>query len=184
MEEKETYRIILIDDERVAMRSYWQDLQLDGYQVTQYVSTQEVEAFISSNKPEEVDFFIIDIMIDLDPLYSSEKTDYGRLTGLFLALDIRKRYPEIPIILLSNTSFDSVLAATKRLTSRLKDCIYLRKQDILPHELTEIVTNYFKKMKLSPNHKLRAFRKLFRSLMLEPNFYGIGIDLKKLGKDE
>jgi len=99
------YRIVIVDDERVAMLRYQQELELEGYDVVHYDSVADIKPFLTTEKPDPVDLFIIDIMLPPEPVYSAEKTDMGLYTGIFLAQDIRKRYPDAPIILLTNTSF-------------------------------------------------------------------------------
>lgn len=184
MTETMPHRIVIVDDEHVAMRVYQEELELAGYEVKHYSSTSEIEPLLRGNNPELVDLFIIDIMIPPEPLYSAEKTDMGLVTGLFLAQDLRKTYSDTPIILLSNTSFESVLRASRRLTSRFEDCIYLRKGDVLPFQLADIVTRYFEERKLGRTRRHGILRRLFGSLMLQPNISGVGIDLKRLGKGE
>ena len=176
--------IVLVDDELVAMRVYQQDLELAGYKVRHCTSTAEIKVLLSNQESEWSDLFIMDIMIPPEPLYSNKKTNLGLMTGLFLAQDIRNTYPHAPIIFLSNTSFESVLVAVKRLTSRLEDCIYLQKQETKPFELTDTVTRYFKELKLDPARRHRILRRLFDSLMLQPNISGVGINLKKFGNTD
>lgn len=184
MIEEVKHRILMVDDERVAMRSYQQELELAGFEVWHYNSTAKIKSLLESKKPERIDLFIIDIMMPPGQLYSDEKTDVGLLTGLFVAQDIRSKYTGIPIILFSNATFESVLRAARRLSSQFENCIFLRKEEILPYELSEIVTKYFKEMKLDSNRRHRILKKLFGSLLLQPNISGIGIDLKKLGKGD
>lgn len=178
------YRIALIDDELVAMRIYRLELELEGYEVLQYKSVDEIEPLISTEKNEPIDLFIIDIVLPSGSVYSDKNPDLGLRTGLFLAQDIRKKYIDIPIILFTNWQFEDLQKAAKRLSIRLGNCIFLYKHDYLPFELVDMVNRYFKELRLSPKKKIGIFQKLFGSLILQPNISGVGIDLKQLGKEE
>ena len=176
------YRIALIDDEDFVMRSYCVELELADYEVLQYKSVAHIKSLILTEKKEQIDFFIVDIMLPPGSLYSDESTNLGLFTGLFLARDIRKKYLDVPIIIFTNSPFKSVQEVAKRFSTRLDNCILLQKADYLPFELVDVVNSYFEEFRLSPNTKPGILKKLFGSLMLQPNINGIGIDLKQLRK--
>jgi CheY-like chemotaxis protein len=179
-----SHRIIVVDDEQVAMQSYQRELELQGYEVWFCRSADEAESFLTAETRNPADLFIVDVMLPSGTIYSDEKTGLGLYTGLFLAQKMRKTYPNVPIILFTNASFPLVRDAAKRLSSRLDNCILLRKEDYLPFELAEVVNAYFKELKLRPNRSRLILRRLFGSLILQPNISGLGIDLKKLGEHD
>jgi hypothetical protein len=92
-------------------------------------------------------------------------------------------YPDAPIILLSNASFESIQRAAARLTSQLESCILLKKFETLPDALVDVIDRYFREFRLEPQRK-NILKRLFGSLLLQPNISGVGIDLKKLSGEE
>jgi CheY-like chemotaxis protein len=146
MNKKKAYRIVIVDDEFVAMSYYRRALELDGYDVQHYKSVDDLKSILFDKQTPPIDLFIIDIMLPPGEIYSSQQTDEGVYTGLFLAQDVRKKYTDKPIIILSNTIFRAVREAAKRLSSRLNNCIVMQKVDTKPIELADVVNQYFKKL--------------------------------------
>ena len=114
---------------------------------------------------------------------ANEPTSEGLLSGLFLAQKVRNTFPDVPVILLSGLTFESVRESASQFAMRLENCILLEKRQTRPRDLVNIVDRYFRELVLESGQKISVFSRLFKSLLLQPNFYGVGIDLKKLGKD-
>jgi len=179
-------RIIIVDDDRVLTNRYQQRLVLAGFLVRPFFSVGTfMRAFRMGNLG--ADLYIIDVMMPGQDLYSEAKTDNGMNTGLCLASDIRDKDLETPIILFSNDTFDLVAPIAKKLALRLSNCYFVRKIDTPPDALTDLVERYFATGSFEaagqkPPWFKRLFRRLFGSLLLQPNFGGLGIDLKELTK--
>lgn len=180
----EKHSIAFIDDDTIVTPYYSSTLILNGYDVQIFESADIFSTTLSSNSDQRFDLYIVDIMLPPGKKYSRKLTNSGLSTGLFLAQDIRIRFKEKPIILLSNQTLDSVRKWAKQLSARLENCISLNKASTQPETLVEIVNRYFQEFELKPRQQKNIFSRLYNSLVLEPNISGIGIDLKKLRDDE
>lgn len=160
------------------------DLELANYDVKRFSGVDSVAAVIESKESLRTDLFILDIMMPAGELLQEEPTDEGLLTGLFLAQYIRRSYPGVPIILLSHATFESVKVRAQRFAGTLDNCIFIEKRATTSEELVNIVNLYFQELILAPGKRRTALRRWYESLMLQPNFYGLGLDLKKLRDEE
>jgi CheY-like chemotaxis protein len=167
-------QIFLIDDDKQVTPFYIQALEFSQYEVRHFVNVNGAMDTILSKKPE-VDLFLVDVMLPAGK-YSPKKTENGLLTGLYIALDIRKTYIEVPIILFSASPLLPVTQAARSVAKKIPKCSYVSKAKYPPEQLVEYVNYYFAKGRF----KEGTLSKIFDSLILEPNLNGIGIDLKKL----
>lgn len=168
--------ILIIDDEKVALRPYQQALELGGYSVDIISESYKCKEFIENPLNIITDMFIIDIMMPSERIYSNSKTNSGLLTGLYLANDIRKLDQDTPILFWSAGIFPEIIQQTKDLSKKLNNCAFIRKNEYLPDDLVKLVNSYFDK----DGFKSGFFKTLWDSLLFQPNFNGVGIDLKKL----
>ncbi len=178
------YSVAMVDDDDIVTPHYASALILAGHDLNVFSSVDDFEPTLSADSGRKFDLYIIDIMLSPGKRYSLEITDQGLMTGLFLVQDIRRRYKKAPIILLSNQTLRSVRESAERLSERLVDCISLNKAETQPDNLVSMVGKYFQEFELKPRSRKSIFRRIFNSLLLEPNLSGIGIDLKKLMDDE
>jgi CheY-like chemotaxis protein len=170
--------ILIVDDEKIALPYYIQELELGGYSVELLSYAPEWQQLLKSPASTKAEMFILDIMMPAGGVYDQSKTGGGLLTGLYLAMDIRKLYPDTPILLWSSGSFPELIGQAKRLAKGLNNCAFIRKGDYTPLNLVKFMDSYFTNNKFTSGF----FRTLWDSLLLEPNFSGVGIDLKKLKK--
>jgi CheY-like chemotaxis protein len=168
--------ILIIDDEEIALRYYIQGLELEGYSVGVISHASECKQLINSQNPTPTDMFVLDIMMPSQGIYDESQTEGGLLTGLYLARDIRKIYQDIPILLWSAAPIPELVGKAKHLAKGLNNCAFIRKSDYPPTDFVEFVNSYFS----NNSFKSGFFRTLWDSLLLEPNFSGLGIDIKKL----
>lgn len=168
--------ILIVDDEKVALRYYVQELELEGYSVELLTRASECKRLLDLQTPTTADMLVLDIMMPSQGIYHESKTDSGLLTGLYLARDIRKLYQDIPILLWSAAPFPELIDHAKRLAKGLNNCAFIRKSDYTPIGFAKFVNSYF----ADNGFKSGFFRTLWDSLLLEPNFSGVGIDIKKL----
>jgi len=183
MERNGNRRILFVDDDAIISPIYIQELKLAGYDVEFYQGVDSISTALASEQRPHADLFIIDVMMPPEKSFANEPTNGGLLTGLFLAQEIRKTFSYVPVILLSSMTFDSVRKSASQFAMRLENCILLEKRETNPFALVGIVDQYFKEFVLESGQKSSVFSRLFKSLLLQPNFYGVGIDLKKLGND-
>ena len=166
--------IVIVDDDKQTMPFYVQALEFAQYEVRHFVYANSALNKIDSEKLA-VDLWIIDVTMPPGN-YNMAKTENGILTGLYFAVDIKKAYPEVPIILFSASPLPPVTKNARALARKLPKCSYISKLAYPPHTLVEYVDYFFDKGRF----KEGRLRKIYDSLILEPNFSGIGIDLKKL----
>ena len=167
----------MIDDDAVPMRYYVTALKLEGYEVRLFTGASEAKKALLEGQRVKTNMFILDVMMDPTAAYQPTECENGLLTGLLLALDLRKQYSDIPIVLFSNANLKSVANQSRRLSSRLSRCAFLRKVDYPPDGLVHFVNDYFKNGRFTSG----ILKRFLDSLILKPNFQGVGIDLKRLG---
>src|SRR5687768_13117941 len=95
--------IILIDDERLPMDYYVRAFKLQNYEIKQFFGPDTVFEYVRHKKPHP-DAIILDIMMLPGNKYINEDTDDGLQTGILLYKDLRRYYPTVPIIFLTNVS--------------------------------------------------------------------------------
>jgi DNA-binding NtrC family response regulator len=167
-------KIFLIDDDKQLAPLYNQALELSAYEVDYFDNVNSVLKTISSENPK-IDLFIIDIMLPKGN-YDSAKTENGLLTGLYVALDIRKKYPDVPIILFSASPLPRIPEKARSVARKLERCAYISKAEYLPDKLVDYVDYLFEKGQFREGW----ISKVFESIILEPNYNGLGVDLRKL----
>ncbi|HSY18301.1 MAG TPA: hypothetical protein VK815_08210 [Candidatus Acidoferrales bacterium] len=177
------YKIILIDDnawEHVAgkLKSMF---ALSGLELQVYASVDEGHAAINASSDSRCpcDLFVIDLMMPSGETYKAEETHDGLITGLYLARDIRARFPLVPIILWSGTNLKTVRLLAIHMETKLSKCIFVNKP-LPPEKLVELVDGYFKEGKFS----VSIMKKIWDGIVLKPAIGGLGIDVKKLLKSE
>jgi CheY-like chemotaxis protein len=167
-------KIVLIDDDTYVIPFYIQAFELSQYEIRHFLSVDAFMRVISSESPA-TDLFIIDVMMSSGN-YDLVKTENGLLTGLYVALDIRKAYLDVPIVLFSSSPLPPVTSKARSLAKKISKCSYVSKFEYPPEKLVGYIDYYFQKGRFKDG----TLRKLLDSLILEPNLNGIGVDLKKL----
>jgi CheY-like chemotaxis protein len=174
-----THKIVIVDDDHVSMLYYIQALSLEGYDVIQLYSATSFAQFLDSHEGDDVDLFVIDVMMPPGEVYKRKETSCGLYTGLLIARDLRSAGHEAPVILLSQANIKEIQKQAEGMAAKLDECIFLLKHDTTPDILTEIVNRYFREAKLK-SEKKGIVKRLFGSLLIQPNIAGVGIDVKKL----
>lgn len=127
----------------------------------------------------DVDVIILDMMMPSGTMFTDEETQLGRFTGVVVAERIRRIQPYVPIVLLSDASLEEVRSACKKLEKRLFNCIFFSKSSLQSRRLAEKMDVYFSEGKFEkPSESL--LQRVFGALILQPNFGGVGVDIKKL----
>ena len=142
-------------------------------------TTGKLKDHLSPGK--EWDLFLVDMMMPPGTLFKDIECGRGRFTGALVVEEIRKVYPQVPILLFSGTPFTEVREACEKIPMRVKNCAYWQKGSLQPRELAEKIDKLFTGGALEENKSW--WDRLFGALLLEPNMAGIGIDVRKLGGD-
>jgi CheY-like chemotaxis protein len=140
-------RVILIDDaawEQVAGRLKGL-FGLQGFELQVFNSSDEFGKFLdAATSSSPADIYVVDVMIPPGDRYKNEETHEGLITGLYLAREIRERFPLVPIILWSGTNLDTVRLLAIHMEKRLTKCIFVKKP-IAGEKLLELIEGYFAK---------------------------------------
>jgi CheY-like chemotaxis protein len=124
--------ILVIDDDPLQIRYYVEELRSRGLRVVVAGSVAEARRWLRSETPSLV---VLDVRLplfapgDLPPT----ECEHTMVSGLTLLREIRQQDPELPVILFTALS-DGGAAMGLDSNTRL-----LRKEDVLPHELADLV---------------------------------------------
>lgn len=92
--DEKNIQVLVVDDDIDFLESHKILLERGGYQVVTAQSRKEAEEYINENRP---DFALIDLMM--------EEVD----GGFVLAHHIKKRYPDVPVIMVSSVTSETGL---------------------------------------------------------------------------
>lgn len=122
--------ILIIDDDVRPMQFYQKALKQAGFEVEQRLNPDTALAFLKT-PGTDVSLIILDIMMSPGKTFEHDDTREGLNTGRFLFEVIRKGWPEIPLIVLTNVSLVDLgpLAGSTQV---------FRKIDLDPFELASI----------------------------------------------
>lgn len=172
-------KIALIDDETWHINYYQAALRATGFNPTHYKSPASCLTDLS--RGQRYALYLTDLMMPSYGAYSKEDTEDYLQTGAMLAKDVRSFDSDAPIIIFTNMNIDAVLNDVQALLSDVPNTFLLRKSDYQPNELADVVYAILEEGK-SPAERRGVMRRFWDSLVLEPNVFGVGIDLKKLGR--
>jgi CheY-like chemotaxis protein len=98
--------ILFVDDEPFVMRYWFKSLEFHGDEVT---ACPDADDTLNQLQARPFALVILDIMMPPNKSYANADTSDGLRTGLFVYHDIRKLYPYMPIIVLTNVNDEGVL---------------------------------------------------------------------------
>lgn len=139
---KKAARILLVDDELSMKKDgpngsymwyYTEAIRESGFEVIEVVGPDSALHKLSS-KSLKFDLTIIDIMMPPGKAYANENTLNGLRTGIFLAKTIQEKYPELPILVLTNVLNPDAINQLKQITSVKKT---LAKPNYTPFQLVD-----------------------------------------------
>ena len=127
-------RVILIDDDHGPMDLYVQALRQSGFHV-EHLDTvsQALDHVVKANKP--ADLYLIDIMMPPEDALTLEESQYGLTSGIVVYRRLRQRFPDVPVIMLTNISNPEILEILPADAHTTKEA----KIDVLPFDLVQRV---------------------------------------------
>lgn len=115
---------------------YIRALEDAGYEVTRALGPDEALSILAG-RDGGFDLIILDIMMPPEQAYEKAKTRNGTRTGLFIAKTLDEKYPQIPVVVLTNVDDPSVHKLV-RSTPNVKEVF--TKDEHLPFQLVETIT--------------------------------------------
>jgi CheY-like chemotaxis protein len=94
--------VVLIDDDHGPMDYYVKAMESRGLEVTQLDSVDETYKWLDDAGTEPLDLVVVDLMMPPQTRLAAEETDNGLRSGVFVARDVRKKWPTTPIVVLTN----------------------------------------------------------------------------------
>ena len=136
-------KIVLIDDNHGPMDLYVQALCKSGYEM-QHLDTVALALAHIDNAEQSADLYILDIMMPPGDALDLRESSFGLTSGILIYERLLKRFPGVPVIVLTNISAPEILEHLP-----LDDPRTTReaKIDVLPFDLVEKV-----RQRLNPNH--------------------------------
>lgn len=132
--------ILFVDDEVRRTEAYRECCEDRGYKVRALSSVDDAWAFIEQ-KPQEIDLVILDVMLPTGDRYAQAAEALGGVrTGLSFYRDLRQKYPELPLMILTQSN-DREIDATIAADPQAK--LY-RKQGVLPTDLPGLIEKQIK----------------------------------------
>jgi CheY-like chemotaxis protein len=143
---KEASKILIVDDDLAPeqkepngnyMWYYTQALRDAGHTVVEVVGPDSAIEVLSSTA-NSIDLVVLDIMMPPGRAYREDDTLNGLRTGVFLAKTVQSRYPDLPILVLTNVQNPETLSQLREMPSIRK---VLYKPDCTPFDLVDEIKN-------------------------------------------
>lgn len=93
-------RIIVIDDDKYYAEPLLWKLEEENYRVTYHASVEESLDYFSGTSNPRPDCLILDVMLPRGP-YDRNETNQGRDTGLRLLKDVKGKYADVPVLIVT-----------------------------------------------------------------------------------
>jgi CheY-like chemotaxis protein len=127
--------ILFVDDEERRMETYIEELKAEKYMVEFKSDVDDAMHYFQENK-DKINLLVLDVMMPTGKSFNDNDTDFGMRTGIFLHKEIRKNNSSLPIVILTNVSDPEV----KECIEHDSNSYFLQKEDYLPYELVEKIT--------------------------------------------
>lgn len=172
--------VVIVDEDINELAPFVIELQMRGINAIQYDSADSCMSKVQ--ELDNVDLFLVDVMLATEGGYPPEKTGGGLLTGLLLAQDLRPLFPDTPITFFSAASLQWIKEGIETTIKSIGNSALLRKGDFdSTYEFGEVIEQILEAGKY-PVKKDNRLRKLWDAIILQPNISGVGIDLKKFNE--
>lgn len=126
-------RVAFIDDDHGPIDYYVEALTEKGHEVEQFDNVEAFFSHLDQGKP--ADIYIVDIMMPTHGNPRLRESADGLASGVVLHREIRRLFPEVPIILLTSISNQEILDGLPIEPNTQVES----KIDTLPFELANIV---------------------------------------------
>jgi DNA-binding NtrC family response regulator len=166
-------RILFVDDEVFQSDSFRQHLIFEGYQVESATGVKEAFRNIDIG---EYDILVTDVMMAGEGLLGELETKGGFLSGIYVAKASQRLYPTKPVFI--HTAFKDVMGMSD--IDSIVRASGLKAKVIKKYFDIELKLKIIKSLPITTTADLAINKSLYDALKIEPNFMGIGIDVKKL----
>ncbi len=163
-------RIAIVDDEIHYSRIYERTLSADGFSVERFSSVAKAK---SAFETKEYDFLIIDLMMPANPELDPEENDL--LTGAYLSKSVESKNSKSKIVLFSVVHSGRVKERAKEILGPNSKVTFLDKKRYSPEDLSKFIQD-----QISGQATVGIVRRIWHALVLQPNFFGVGMDVRKL----
>jgi CheY-like chemotaxis protein len=126
--------VLIVDEDKTPMQYYVDAFEMEGFSVERCFSPDTAEKFLQK-EPADLAAIILDIMMPPGERYKHKDTKDGLITGFFLYQDFKKKYPNVPIVILTNVANPETLKLfTENLLLKVA-----AKLDYPPFDLVDLV---------------------------------------------
>lgn len=164
--------ILLIDDAPKHMKEYLEELEDAGINF-KFTHDPQNGIEIFKKYKSSIGLVVLDMIMPPPPILGNIQTSFGNRTGEFVAKRIKEIDKNVPIMILTNKSLSSIDL------KGYKNIILCSKTETLPETFVEFLTQY---LRHSGESKETLNENSNDIIVLEPNFYGIGINFNELIK--
>ena len=133
-------KILLIDDDRFFTEPLLWRLRQEEYHVTFCQSVDDVFDAEGNLRVSAPDCIILDIMMPRSNRYSKEETASGKDTGLRLLVDIQKKLPKVPVIVVTVRSDVGLSRLQQRFGRSMKTVLV---KPVTPTQVLEAIRTLF-----------------------------------------
>ncbi len=103
-------KVVLIDDDYGPMEFYVKALESRGFEVEQIDSCDAAFQWLDGPIASDPALVVVDIMLPPGTHLTLEETDGGLSSGVFIARKVRERFPNVPVVALTNLNDSDVLS--------------------------------------------------------------------------
>jgi CheY-like chemotaxis protein len=179
---KRAPRVIVVDEDVIQVIGFCVELEARGISVEMFGEADTCLGFVKRKRV--ADLFVIDIMLPSAEAYSAILTSNYSLTGLNLARDVRRNYPETPILLFSNTANEIAQKEIRDVSAKIGNCAFVKKYSLtVSGQFGELVSRALSDG-AEDITKASFWERLKDSIFFKPGFAGVGIDVKALIKQK
>ena len=168
--------IVIVEDDVIWLKPYISHLKIRGHVVRHYIDADSYYRRVSDDFGAAL---VVDVMLPSKNRYSEADTFGHRYTGLLLGRDVRRFRPRLPILFLSSLHQESEITTIRSALRSMGNCAFASKKSFdtyldFAKLLETISTDGVAKIP-----RMGFFRRLRRGLIVQPNAWGIGFDLKE-----
>jgi CheY-like chemotaxis protein len=132
--------IIFIDDDRIYIPDYIDELNFRGYSVCQFHKMEStlLDKIVDIYEQGKIDLLVLDMMMPPDNLFKDRDKDDGKRTGIMFVEELEARMErkvDFPLMFFTHVNINNLDARYHR----------LQKEDYTPHELANEIEHILSK---------------------------------------